>query len=103
MGSACETVEQTIDEMNKHDEKVGLIKVHLYRPWSANHFLNILPKSVKRICVLDRAREDGAVAQPLHLDIQMSINNSDINNNIETIIGGQYGICGREFTPAMIR
>ena len=69
MGSVCETIEETIDHLMTKGEKVGVIKVHLYRPFSAKYFLNVLPKTVKKIAVLDRTKEPGSLAEPLCLDV----------------------------------
>ena len=97
MGSGCETIEETVKYLNKKGEKVGLIKVRLYRPFSAEAFLSLLPKSAKRIAVLDRTKEPGALGEPLYQDIVTVCKDLDL-----TIIGGRYGLSSKEFTPSMV-
>lgn len=85
--------------------KVGLLKVHMFRPWSAEHFLAALPASVQRIAVLDRTKESGGVAEPLYLDVAGSLTRSSqgrskLRDNLQ-IIGGRYGLGSKDFTPAM--
>lgn len=92
MGSACETIAETLPKLNG---KYGLIKVRLYRPFSAEHLLAALPKTVKTITVLDRTKENGAVGDPLYLDIASVIRD-------KTIIAGRYGLSSKEFTPDMV-
>jgi pyruvate-ferredoxin/flavodoxin oxidoreductase len=89
MGSACETVEETINYLNKLGEKVGLIKVRLYRPFSREHFLAALPKSCKRIAVLDRTKEPGALGEPLYQDVCTAL--MEVKQT-PLIIGGRYGL-----------
>jgi pyruvate-ferredoxin/flavodoxin oxidoreductase len=99
MGSVTETIKETIDYLLSKGEKVGLITVHLYRPFSEKYFLNILPKSVKRIAVLDRTKEPGANGEPLYLDVK------DIfygKKDAPIIVGGRYGLSSKDTTPAMI-
>ncbi|MDX9906734.1 MAG: pyruvate:ferredoxin (flavodoxin) oxidoreductase, partial [Bacteroidales bacterium] len=99
MGSVTETIKETIDYLNGKGEKVGLITVHLYRPFSEKYFLNVLPKSVKRISVLDRTKEPGANGEPLYLDIK------DIfygKKDAPMIVGGRYGLSSKDTTPSMI-
>ncbi len=100
MGSGCETVEETINYLNKKEgAKLGAIKVRLYRPFSVEHFVKVLPKSVKKIAVLDRTKEPGAIGEPLYLDIVTALKSRpDIN-----IIGGRYGLSSKEFTPSMVK
>ena len=100
MGSVTETIEETIDYLMEKGEKVGLIKVHLYRPFSPEHFFNVLPKSVKKIAVLDRTKEKGAVAEPLHLDVKNIFYDSDIR---PVIVGGRYGLGSKDTTPSQIK
>ncbi len=97
MGSGCETIEETIDYLNARGGKYGLLKVRLYRPFSVDYFLKALPKSVKRIAVLDRLKEPGSLAEPLFLDVQSALAGSDIK-----VIGGRYGLASKEFTPSMV-
>ena len=99
MGSVTEAIRETIDYLMAKGEKVGLIAVHLYRPFSAKHFLAALPKSAKRIAVLDRTKEPGANGEPLYLDVK------DILYNMEDaplVVGGRYGLGSKDTTPAQI-
>ncbi len=99
MGSVTETIKETIDYLSAKGEKMGLITVHLYRPFSAKYLLEVLPKSVKRICVLDRTKEPGAGGDPLYLDVK------DVfygQANEPLIIGGRYGLSSKDTTPAQI-
>ncbi|MCB5277991.1 MAG: pyruvate:ferredoxin (flavodoxin) oxidoreductase [Candidatus Cloacimonetes bacterium] len=98
MGSGCETIAETIDYLNtKRNMKLGLVKVRVYRPFSTEHFLAALPKSVKRIAVLDRTKEPGSIGEPLYLDVVSALQGKDIK-----IIGGRYGLSSKEFTPTMV-
>ncbi|SHI55913.1 pyruvate-ferredoxin/flavodoxin oxidoreductase [Dethiosulfatibacter aminovorans DSM 17477] len=97
MGSSTGVVEETIDYMNANGEKFGLLKVHLYRPFSADYFLKELPETVKRICVLDRTKEPGSMGEPLYLDVRNVY--ADMNN-APLVIGGRYGLGSKDFTPA---
>ncbi|MEJ2627563.1 MAG: pyruvate:ferredoxin (flavodoxin) oxidoreductase, partial [bacterium] len=99
MGSGCEAIEETVNWLNRNrNSKVGLIKVRLYRPFSVKHFQETLPKSVKKIAVLDRTKEPGAIGEPLYTDVVAALKDKkDI-----TIIGGRYGLSSKEFTPSMI-
>ncbi len=99
MGSVTETIEETVDYLMAKGEKVGVVKVHLYRPFSAEHFFNILPKTVKKIAVLDRTKEKGAIAEPLHLDVKNIFYDSDIR---PVIVGGRYGLGSKDTTPSQI-
>jgi pyruvate-ferredoxin/flavodoxin oxidoreductase len=99
MGSVTETIKETIDYLNASGEKVGLVTVHLYRPFSEKYFLNVLPKSVKRIAVLDRTKEPGANGEPLYLDIKDIFYGKE---NAPLIVGGRYGLSSKDTTPAMI-
>lgn len=100
MGSVCETIKETIDYLNAHGEHLGLMQVHLYRPFSSRYFLNELPPSVKQIAVLDRTKEIGAEGEPLYLDIVNVIN--QYNKKIE-VLGGRYGLSSKNTNPAMIK
>jgi pyruvate-ferredoxin/flavodoxin oxidoreductase len=100
MGSGAEAAEETVDYLNKRGEKVGLIKIRLYRPFSASHFISTIPKSVKRIAVLDRTKENGAYGEPLYLDVSAVIQHS--SRDI-FIIGGRYGMGSKDFTPSMAK
>ena len=98
MGSACDTIEQTICKLNSQGEKLGLIKVRLYRPFSAKHFVGCLPKSTKNVIVLDRTKEPGALGEPLYLDVVTALEGKGLK-----IIGGRYGLSSKDFTPAMVK
>lgn len=115
MGSVCDTIQETVDYLTDKGEKVGLIKVHLYRPFSERHLIEALPKSVKRIAVLDRTKEPGAPAEPLYLDVVKALkNNHDYirtfnsddneNNDFEStlIVGGRYGLSSKDTRPSQI-
>ena len=101
MGSVCETIREVVEYLVdvKH-EAVGLMEVHLYRPFSAKYFLNELPKTVKKIAVLDRTKEPGASGEPLYLDVVQTIKNVDARVNV---FGGRYGLSSKNTTPAMIK
>jgi pyruvate-ferredoxin/flavodoxin oxidoreductase len=98
MGSGVETIEETVNYLNAKGEKVGLIKVRLYRPFPAEALLKALPASVKKIAVLDRTKEPGSIGEPLYLDVVASCKDKDV-----TIIGGRYGLSSKEFTPSMVK
>ncbi len=99
MGSVTETIRETIDHLAEQGKKVGLIAVHLFRPFSAKHFVEALPKSVKRIAVLDRAKEPGAAGEPLYLDIRSHFYGKE---NAPIVIGGRYGLGSKDTTPSQI-
>lgn len=99
MGSVIETIKETIDHLTDKGEKVGVISVHLWRPFSAKYLLNVLPKSVKRIAVLDRAKEFGANGEPLYLDIVEVFSRQE---NKPLIVGGRYGLSSKDTTPSMM-
>ncbi|WP_297090608.1 pyruvate:ferredoxin (flavodoxin) oxidoreductase [uncultured Draconibacterium sp.] len=99
MGSVTETIKETIDYLNAQGKKVGLISVHLFRPFSAKHFVEALPESVKRIAVLDRAKEPGAAGEPLYLDIRSHFYGQE---NAPLIVGGRFGLGSKDTTPAQI-
>ncbi|MEW6195686.1 MAG: pyruvate:ferredoxin (flavodoxin) oxidoreductase [Bacteroidota bacterium] len=109
MGSGAETAQETVDYLsNRLEEKVGLLKVRLYRPWSAKHFIDVLPKTVEKIAVLDRTKEPGAHGEPLYLDVVTSISEAMTTNNapfakMPKIVGGRYGLSSKEFTPSMAK
>ena len=101
MGSVCETIRETVKYLNEEkNENVGLMEVHLFRPFSAKYFLNELPKSVKKIAVLDRAKEPGASGEALYLDVVQTIKNVDAR---VSVFGGRYGLSSKNTTPAMIK
>lgn len=98
IGSGCETIEETIDYLNAtRGTKYGLVKVRLYRPFDVKRFNEALPKSVKRIAVLDRTKEPGSIGEPLYMDVVAAIENKDVR-----VIGGRYGLSSKEFTPSMV-
>ncbi|MBK1810939.1 pyruvate:ferredoxin (flavodoxin) oxidoreductase [Clostridium sp. YIM B02505] len=99
MGSVCDTIEETIDYLRGKGEKVGVIKVHLYRPFCQNYFMNAVPKTVKKISVLDRTKEPGAPGEPLYLDVCNVFYNNDMK---PTIVGGRYGLASKDTTPSQI-
>ncbi len=99
MGSVTETIKETIDYLNAKGENVGLLNVHLYRPFSAKYFFDVLPKSVKRICVLDRTKEPGANGEPLYLDVKDLFYGKP---GAPVIVGGRYGLSSKDTTPAQI-
>ena len=98
MGSTCEAIEETIEYLNANrGTKYGLIKVRLYRPFDVKRFNEALPKTVKRIAVIDRTKEPGSIGEPLYLDVVAALENKEIK-----VIGGRYGLSSKEFTPSMI-
>ncbi len=99
MGSVCDTIEETIDYLISKGEKVGVIKVHLYRPFSAKYFFNVMPKTVKKIAVLDRTKEPGSLGEPLFLDVVNLFYNADYK---PTIVGGRYGLGSKDTRPSQI-
>jgi pyruvate-ferredoxin/flavodoxin oxidoreductase len=99
MGSVCDTIEETIDYLVAKGEKVGVVKVHLYRPFSSDYFFKVLPKTVKKVAVLDRTKEPGATGEPLYLDIKNIFYSSDIK---PTIVGGRYGLGSKDTTPSQV-
>ncbi|MFT5233450.1 MAG: pyruvate-ferredoxin/flavodoxin oxidoreductase, partial [Candidatus Krumholzibacteriia bacterium] len=108
MGSACEAIHNTVDRLNAAGEKTGVLKVRLYRPFSAEHFLSELPATVKTLAVMDRTKEPGGPGEPLYMDVVTTLNEarvagtSPISDDAK-IIGGRYGLSSKEFNPAMIQ
>ena len=98
MGSFCDTLEEVVDYLNAHGEKVGLIKVRLYRPWSIKHFIEALPKKVESIAVLDRTKEPGSIGEPLYQDVVTTLFESGITGL--KVIGGRYGLGSKDTPPA---
>lgn len=98
MGSVCECIKEVVDNLNKNGKKVGLVTVHLYRPFSNSYLSSIIPSSVKKIAVLDRTKEAGSSGEPLYLDVVNALKDRDIK-----IIGGRYGLSSKNTTPAMIK
>jgi pyruvate-ferredoxin/flavodoxin oxidoreductase len=106
MGSGCETVHETVDYLTGRGEKVGVVKVRLYRPFDVQRFVEVLPKTVKSIAVLDRTKEPGSAGEPLYLDVVTAIHETSAESpiqNLKSIVGGRYGLSSKEFTPAMVR
>ncbi|HIS93936.1 MAG TPA: pyruvate:ferredoxin (flavodoxin) oxidoreductase, partial [Candidatus Alectryocaccomicrobium excrementavium] len=101
MGSGCEAIEETIDYLNARGEKLGLIKVHLYRPFSLKHFLAAIPASCKKIAVLDRTKEAGSLGEPLYTDVCSALREAGMNDI--TVVGGRYGLGSKEFNPTMVK
>lgn len=100
MGSVCETIDETIDYMLAKGEKVGAIKVHLYRPFSAKHLLAVMPKSVKTISVIDRTKEPGSIGEPLYLDVVAALKGTEFEG--VKVLNGRYGLGSKNTTPADI-
>ena len=100
MGSVCETIDETIDYMLAKGEKVGAIKVHLYRPFSAKHLLAVMPKSVKTISVIDRTKEPGSIGEPLYLDGVAALKGTEFES--VKVLNGRYGLGSKNTTPADI-
>ena len=100
MGSGADAVEETINKMNKEGHKVGLLKVRLYRPFAIDSFVEALPKTVKKIAVLDRTKEAGSLGEPLYLDVCSALLEKGITD--VKVVGGRYGLGSKEFNPSMI-
>lgn len=105
MASATETIEETISHLNTKGEKIGLIKVRLFRPFSTEHLINSIPNTCKSIAVLDRTKEPGATGEPLYLDVVQSLMQMGTQkfDQIPHIVGGRYGLASKEFTPGMVK
>ena len=106
MGSGAETVEEAIEYLNAHGAKLGVLKVHLYRPFPTESFLKALPKTVKNVSVLDRTKESGSLGEPLYLDVVTALSQAFSNGKLASlpkIYGGRYGLSSKEFTPAMAK
>jgi pyruvate-ferredoxin/flavodoxin oxidoreductase len=107
MGSGSDAAEETVNYLLSKGEKVGLIKVRLYRPFSMDHFIDALPKSTKAIAILDRCKEPGAPGEPLYLDVVNSISEKYVAGELKfsypKIVGGRYGLSSKEFTPSMVK
>ncbi|HET9306500.1 MAG TPA: pyruvate:ferredoxin (flavodoxin) oxidoreductase [Candidatus Sulfotelmatobacter sp.] len=112
MGSGAEVAHETVDYLNAHGEKVGLLKVRLYRPFCVKSFLEALPKTVRQIAVLDRTKESGAIGEPLYQDVVNAVHEGISKNYVApdafvrgqgVIVGGRYGLSSKEFTPAMVK
>jgi pyruvate-ferredoxin/flavodoxin oxidoreductase len=108
MGSGVETAEETVQYLADQGEKVGLVKVRLYRPFSISRFLDALPPSTQSVAVLDRDKEPGAAGEPLYQDVMMAISEGMAEGRISSqhpirVVGGRYGLSSKEFTPAMVK
>ena len=107
MASGCGAAEETVEYLTQKEEKVGLVKVRLYRPFSIDHFIKALPKTTKVISVLDRTKEPGSSGEPLYLDVVNAISEKHLSGELEffypKIVGGRYGLSSKEFTPAMVK
>ncbi len=108
MGSGAETVRETVDFLQAQGQKVGIVKVHLYRPFSLRHFMDVLPRSVRKVAVLDRTKEPGSTGEPLYLDVvatlaQAQTDGTLVPGQLPQVIGGRYGLSSKEFTPAMAK
>jgi pyruvate-ferredoxin/flavodoxin oxidoreductase len=101
MGSGCEAAHETVDYLTAQGEKVGILKVRLYRPFSASYFVDALPKSVRKIAVLDRTKEPGSLGEPLYQDVLTALHEA-WEDAMPVVVGGRYGLSSKEFTPAMI-
>ncbi len=101
MGSGCETIHETLDAMLKKGKKVGVIKVHLYRPFSAKHFLAAVPATCKKIAVLDRTKEPGSLGEPLYEDVCAVLAENGRKDIV--VVGGRYGLGSKEFNPTMVK
>jgi len=106
MGSGAEVAHETVEYLHGRGEKVGLLKVRLYRPFSVKHFLAALPQTVRSIAVLDRTKESGAIGEPLYLDVVTALNEGAKEGKLKSVprvVGGRYGLSSKEFTPAMVK
>ncbi|MCL2513437.1 MAG: pyruvate:ferredoxin (flavodoxin) oxidoreductase, partial [Oscillospiraceae bacterium] len=100
MGSACDTIEETVDYLNANGEKTGLIKVRLYRPFSVKHMLDVMPDTVKKITVLDRTKEPGSLGEPLYIDVIAALKGTKFDSI--PVYGGRYGLGSKDTNPACI-
>jgi len=108
MGSGCETAHETVEYLVKRGEKIGVLKVRLYRPFDARRFVEALPQTVRAIAVLDRTKEPGSVGEPLYLDCVSALVEGIANkwgnlSDMPKVVGGRYGLSSKEFTPAMVK
>lgn len=103
MGSGCDAVHETVDYLNAHGEKVGVVKVRLYRPFAPERLLQVIPHTVEAIAVLDRTKEPGAAGEPLYKDVLTAYMEYYTGSTMPKIVGGRYGLSSKEFTPAMIK
>ena len=101
MGSGADTADETVEYLTSKGEKVGVLKVRLYRPFSIKHFMDAIPESVKKIAVLDRTKESGSVGEPLYVDVRTAF--AETGRKMDVILGGRYGMGSKEFTPSMVK
>ena len=101
MGSSAGAAEECVDALNAREEKVGIVNVHLFRPFSSQAFAEALPDTVRSIAVLDRTKEPGSVGEPLYLDVIAALDESGRYEYLPKVIGGRYGLASKEFTPSM--
>jgi len=101
MGSACETIGETVEALRARGEKVGVVNVRLFRPFDVERFANALPSSVRAIAVLDRSKESGSAGEPLYLDVVTALREAD--RDVPVVTGGRFGLSSKEFTPAMAK
>ena len=100
MGSSCETIKEVVDYLNAQGERVGLVKIRLFRPFSVEHMMQVIPATADTITVLDRSKEPGAIGEPLYLDVCTAFAEQ---GRVATIVGGRYGLGSKEFSPAMAK
>jgi len=108
MGTGADTAHETVEFLTAKGQKVAVVKVRLFRPFSTKHFIDVLPKTVKKIAVLDRTKEPGSLGEPLYLDIRTAVGEAMAEGNAPfdkypLIVGGRYGLSSKEFTPAMVK
>lgn len=108
MGSGAEVAQEAVDTLNRHGARFGVLKVRLFRPFSVEHFIQALPRTVEAIAVLDRTKEPGSIGEPLYMDVVTALDESDsqspyVVQPLRKVIGGRYGLSSKEFTPAMIQ
>ena len=108
MGSGAEVAHETVQALNRRAKKLGLLKVRLYRPFSVKHFIEALPASVRKIAVLDRTKEPGAIGEPLYQDVVGALQEGAKHGlgklrSTPEVVGGRYGLSSKEFTPAMVK
>jgi len=103
MGSGCEAAHETVDYLTAQGEKVGLLKVRLYRPFDMSGFVDALPATVKSIAILDRTKEPGSAGEPLYVDCVTALFEEESHASKPLVVGGRYGLSSKEFTPAMIK
>ena len=101
MGSGCDVADEAVTKMVSMGEKVGVIKCHLYRPFSVKHFIAAIPATCKKIAVLDRTKESGSLGEPLYLDVCAAL--TEAGRNDIKVVGGRYGLGSKEFTPTHVK